>query len=967
MNKHVELGLEGAFKVDLFDGNGSMVSTTDYFSNFITPTGLWYPYVYSFSDCFRYLSIGRSTVANSGTKALGTLGTTGLLDPINSYQVSNGTSQGANYIDWRAYATGGETATCGTVVTEQGPRFYRAWNIPSGNVVMNEPTADGLLIGEFMVSPSSGSDPTGRYAFSRVVRNLFIPNGHRAVVSYQLRINIRNTGITIFSGGTFKTGNAEIENDIDLVSGWANLSGYYRQVYHGLRCVDSLGMTYIPKLGDGMEPSSKNTSKMVWYLSPDNSQFDVNENGSNQTSITEAYKSPGLMGYIRTMDLRNQQSVAAGTISALKGNLTSLYHSTSLSETTIPASITTLTNIRVGASNGALMLPQINNYFIADPSAGTFNYQSRQENSTKSISYATPGWRKFSSFYSDFGKQAVVSSFTDNLPFQATGQNLITGRKKSLTRKSVFSPINSYGYNTRFGSMVFAYANGGTTSSATRVYYPLIDVLFFDTSGRSLMPHYRYVTGVQMVERGSGIVESTVFISGTGISGEFMRRLTPRKTFQGSGNFDMTTHTTYTSLGGSPQVRFGDIFSGGALNTGNTGLSKNFIFNGTGYSGWGAVYGVVADGQYWAGRDVGLVDKNLNLLVEPSSSGDLYWPDFNVSSKLYLKFTGIKYFDTGIGVVEDTDNWFDGRKQIAGEPIFYRTGFFTPTGVVTSLPYTGDSLIMTITGGSDTTQTYVTSGYYITTKFYDNSTGISLSDVKTNFVGDPTTVRLTGFVVSSNTIVGKLNGLAWQDGGIVPTTNAAFRFVPQLGTFSLPNTILAISGAIVPLTRITNFFSGGKEFRGYPAATGASAFFDGDDTYIFFTGFSGTTPLYVTYVTGSSFFRWNPSANNNFIGSGHWFSAYSNLTGKIPLSKFCPPTGILLHNEFVNSPQNVTSGYRLLSHFSEPVNSGFLSTGTRGGEYPALSMDNGLEVFLDISWSSPCGSNTAGGTCYEPI
>jgi hypothetical protein len=968
MNKQIELGLEGAFKVDLFDGSNQLVSTTDYFSNFITPTGLSYPYIYPFADCFRYLSIGRSAIANSGTTGLNAFGTTGLLDPINSYQVSNGTSQTANYIDWRAYATGGETATCGTVVTEQGPRFYRAWNIPSGNgLVMNEPTADGLAVSEFMVSPSSGSDPTGKWAFSRVVRNLFIPNGHRAVVSYQLRVNIKNTGVTMFSGGTFKTGNAEIENDIELVSGWANLSGYYRQVYHGLRCVDQIGMSYIPKLGDAMEPSSQNTSKMVWYLSPDNSQFDVNENGSNQTSIPDAYKSPGLMAYIRTMDLRGVTAYSS-EVGAAKGNLTSLYHRSNPPVSTIPANITTLTDIRIGRSNSPLLLPVINNYFTADGSA--FTYQSRQDNNTKAISYATPGWKKFSSYFSDFGKIAVFSSFTDNIPFQATGQNLITGRKKTVTRKSVFSPINSLGYNTRFGSMVFAYNAGGTSPAKT--YYPMVDVLFFDSSGRSLMPHYRYITGIQMVERGSGIAESTVFISGTGISGENIRRLSPRKTFQGSGNIDMLTHATPAILGGSPQIRFGQVFSGGALNTGVTGLSKNFIYNGTGYSGFGAVYGVVADGGYWAAYDVGLVDKNLNSLFEPSPSGDIYWPDFNPASKLFLKFTGIKYFDTGIGVVDDFDNWFNGKKQILSEPVFYRTGIFSPSGVVTSLPYTGDTLIFTNTGASDTTQTYTTSGYFITTKFYDNSTGISLSEVKANFVGDPSLVRLTGFVVNVGTTAGKLNGLAWQDGGAVPTTAAAFRFVPKISTFSLPNTILAISGAMVPLARIESFFSGGKEFRGYPAATGGNPFLDTDDNYIFFTGFSGTTPVYVTYVTGLSFFRWNPSANNNFInpGSGHWFNAFSNLTGRMPVTKFCPPTGFLLHNEFVinnNNGTSVTTGYRLLTHFSEPVNSGFLSTGTRGGEYPALSMDNGLEVFLDISWSSPCGSNTQGGTCYEPI
>ena len=64
MKASVEYGLEGQFKVDTYDQAGELVSTTDYFNNFITATGLSYPYTYNFSDCFRFLSCGICNLPN---------------------------------------------------------------------------------------------------------------------------------------------------------------------------------------------------------------------------------------------------------------------------------------------------------------------------------------------------------------------------------------------------------------------------------------------------------------------------------------------------------------------------------------------------------------------------------------------------------------------------------------------------------------------------------------------------------------------------------------------------------------------------------------------------------------------------------------------------------------------------------------------------------------------------------------
>jgi hypothetical protein len=941
MNKQIELGLEGAFKVDLFNGQGQMVSTTDYFSNFITPTGLAYPYVYAFADCFRYLSIGRSATANSGTTTLNNLGVTGLFDPINSYQVSNGTSQVSNYIDWRAYATGGETATCGTVVTEQGPRFYRAWNIPSGNgLVMNEPTADGLAISEFMVSPSSGTDPTGKYAFSRVVRNLFIPNGHRAVVSYQLRINIRNTGVTMFSGGTFRTGNAEIENDVQLVSGWANLSGYYRQVYHGLRCVDQIGMTYTPKLGDAMEPSSQNTNKMVWYLSPDNGQFDVNENGSNQTSVPDAYRSAGLLSYLRTLDLRGLTAYSS-EVSAAKGNLTSLYHRSNPPVVSTIPSTTVPQNARIGNNSTALQAPVIHNYFVADTSA--YTYQTSQPLNSRSVSYATPGWRKYSTFYSDFGRQAVFSSFTDNIPFQATGQNLITGRKKVLTRKSIFSPINSLGYNTRFGSMVFAY-NGSTAALPSRTYYPLIDVLFFDTSGRSLMQHFRWGSGLHLFESGTGIVDATIFFSTAAL---------------GSGYLGHSGCKT-TQSGHNPFYGGADINGKISLSINNTTIQ---------YNGWGGITGflrgVAAQGLTGF---TALTDHNISDLNEPNATGDLYWPYVHPSNKITMGFSGVTYYHPKLsGLLVDTGAWFGPNRQIVRN-IYFPTGSTSPY----SETITGARPAPTIltVGGSG----FVHSGYFLTTRRFTNvisavganATNNSESGVLTGnqFITGSVGFALTGYVIPGYIIPGKLNGTVWQDAGLIPSLGIPF----TVQTTTVDLTIRSGEGGSVPavsgrsLTTITGLFSGLQNLieRGYLIGTGGTPIKANESLYVFFTGFSGSNPIYVTRVSRNEYTSSSNTVRDLYIDS--------TFTGIAETTDFCYPSGRLKHAEFVNAENGtLRTGYRLLPSFAE---ANFVSTSTGatvGGEYPALSMDNGLEVFLDISWSSPCGSNTQGGTCYEPI
>lgn len=927
MKSQIEYGLEGAFKMDLYKG-GEFVSSTDYFSNFITPTGLTYPNRYSFADCFKFLSLGSLSAQHSGTTGLGGFGTTGLSLPIGNFSTSNG-SQGANYVGWEGYATGATSSNCGTVLSEAGVRFFRAWYIPTGDIstTVNE-VAGGLSIGEFMVSPGSGADPIGKSAFSRVIRNLFIPNGYRAIISYQLKVNIRNTGISSFGAGTFQTGNAEVSNDAALIATWANLSGYYRQVYNGLRYVDNLGFTYVTRLGDGMEPSSNNLNSMLWYLSPDNSQFDVNSlNGGAQTDFSKAYKSDGLMAYIKNLDLSSVVS-KPGYLSMTHDDFNNAYYYDAPTVVDdVPAANEFLTNIRLGKSDNALLLPQTNDYRVDDAAPGNFTYLTKQTNlDAKSISYATPGVNGFSDAFSDFGKRAVFTSASIKLPFYTGNQNAITGRKKTITRKAAFSPVSSLGYNTRFGSLVYAF-NQASPTPDTALYYPMIDCMFYDSSGRALMPHYRFISGIQLSERGTGIVDAGLYLSGS--FGQNIFKFVPLKTFQGQFVSNMSGHPicqqiAYQDDPITPTVTYYSGFlASGALNVNAYGTTGTFnVGNINSPNGWGSVYGVAATSEFYTlPFDIGLADHSPSgNLFDPSNTGAVYWPIISPVNRIFLNYSGLTFYHPDIGLVSDT-GWYGPNQQIVRSINFnlLDSGY---SDISNSAP----TFVKNVTGNVGNSF----SGYFLTTKQYFNSAvNVPTDTVQFNNYG------FTGYVTSSAITPGKLFGTTWKDQGLIPLNS--FSFIPQ----TTPMTLFGTTG----VKRVTGFFTGLTD-RGYPNGTG-NPFQASDLASVFFTGFSGSSPLYLTYISGS--------------GNSAWGLSY--LSGLTALTDFCPPRGNPIHFETSGS-----IGARLAPNFSKPNYYGSdLYEASYGGELPALSLDNGLEMYLDISWSSPCGPSVAANTCLEPI
>jgi len=466
---NTEYGLEGAFKADFYDAHGNLVDSTDYFSNFITYSGLIYPLTYHFAECFRFLTLGGSSANN-------TIGTTGIGTPlslkvVDAFENINYENESLSYLGPNYYSLG----NCGSFVSKDGPAFFRAWKIPSGeNTVAGETTT----IREFMVSPSSGSDKSGNVAFSRVVKEIAIKSGNSAILTYRLKLKILATGINYLTG--FDISNADLE-DGALVTDWVGTTGIYRQVYNGLSAVDKNGNTFIPKYGDIMEPASRNQKDFVAYFSPDYGHFATNTKTGRQLSVSASYKADGLFNVAFGYDYGNETPLSE-TPQSYEFNKQTI-------TTRIPSiEIRNASNIRF-KSNFANY-----NDFTGELVEGDF---SKINYDYGAFALATPGVNGFDPDLIDIRNKASISAGVFTEKFNPTGV-LQQNRKKTLIRQILFAPNRSYGTNTRYGSFVYGFKNGNDI-------YPAIDCIFFNKSGQLLMPHFREFTGFHNFEPGSGI------------------------------------------------------------------------------------------------------------------------------------------------------------------------------------------------------------------------------------------------------------------------------------------------------------------------------------------------------------------------------------------------------------------------------------------------------------------------------
>lgn len=241
------LNLKGQFSIRTYDGEDKLTSEKTY-PNFITSTGLSFPYSIPINQCFCMLSVGSGEEIN-------TVLTTGLSTGYDSLKNLN------NYV----------TDACGTQETRSGVSLFRAWRVPETDYV-SEPL--GLVIKELGVHPIdlSSSSVSGQL-FSRVLTDTTVTSGDYSIITYQLNVGLP-TGIKSFSRIINTTQVNQTDNPVCRY--WDSLSGRYSIIHNGIQTIDTDGLPVVPFLRSPMEPSCRNASELKAYLSTDNLQFTVN-------------------------------------------------------------------------------------------------------------------------------------------------------------------------------------------------------------------------------------------------------------------------------------------------------------------------------------------------------------------------------------------------------------------------------------------------------------------------------------------------------------------------------------------------------------------------------------------------------------------------------------------------------------------------------------------------------------------
>lgn len=229
------LKLEGQFKFDIYDSNHKLLRSSDFQDNFITNSGVVYPYYFAFADCFRYLSLGTGTGLNS--TGVGVYpATIGLDYPISEF----------SYIGTGNLVTGGYLGGgCGNLGFNNSISLIRQWVLPdiTGGVFQaaypfsemmvspgRPPNAQGLCVdtqGSEFTTPGPESSPIAKYyeslylldeqaieqggngiarrtrpsmcsasgAFARILSNMEVVSGETLTIIYKLNLTF-DTGIS---------------------------------------------------------------------------------------------------------------------------------------------------------------------------------------------------------------------------------------------------------------------------------------------------------------------------------------------------------------------------------------------------------------------------------------------------------------------------------------------------------------------------------------------------------------------------------------------------------------------------------------------------------------------------------------------------------------------------------------------------------------------------------------------------
>jgi hypothetical protein len=478
INENIQLN--GQFKFDVYNKDGTLSYTTNFINNFITPTGLSFPDSFPFADCFRYVSLGSGNGANFVTGA----GTTGLQIPIRQsgfeYVGGYGVNSCSNTIK-NSYVS----SACGYRIDNSGIYLYRAWRIPDdSSLYFDRP----FNFAEYILSPgrprvfayvntTTGVVNTGlcncnqngftsptligpvvnglesidfataypkicdaQQAFTRIIKSVAVAQDQYLIINYSLLLSF-DSGVKFFSVSPTRT------SPVGGAYNWRSISGISSLVHPGIKVINDgtvsavaavsqidssyqfrAGESFIPPLGVPLEPSCP-TANRFGYISSDNIQFLVNNlsGGAMPTGTFQPYNPSG-------------RPFPSGTM----GFHLNWIADTSSSTTSLGSSIPSYLSRPRSEGNAATALyPDVNNYTNA------------------AIALSALGGLPVTSFTVNNG---ISDSFDTSLPF--------TGRQRAkIISYQFLDPSITTGLPVR--AMVMGFRPVGVSS-----YWPNVDAIF---------------------------------------------------------------------------------------------------------------------------------------------------------------------------------------------------------------------------------------------------------------------------------------------------------------------------------------------------------------------------------------------------------------------------------------------------------------------------------------------------------
>jgi hypothetical protein len=379
------------------------------------------------------------------------------------------------------------------------------------------------------------------------------------------------------------------------------------------------------------------------------------------------------------------------------------------------------------------------------------------------------------------------------------------------------------------------------------------------------------------------------------------------------------------------------------------------LVGGQSYYGVGAIQGFLTPS-----KDYGIVDHSLKVQVEPAIDDPIFWPNV-LGDQLQLAVRDLKYFHSGIGVISDPNGFFGSTSQMVADMTLE-----PQDGVIKSCiddPSNPDPLV-TLPMSSITQNRFAQTcqaGYVVTKATGDANgpyvgqtlnamaeTDLLKSNIHNLISYDSNDVQqggLTGYLIPATTANNaKIQNTTWVGTSAewdALTTKVEFPvnlknkdiFIGSLTTIATGATIdRFFDGFGDYATRGTNF---GARLSGHSSGPFSST--DGKDWRPVFKGLSkDDEDLYVLAINAN-----HEGGDIDVIPSAH-------LSGTVQMTDFEPPQGKFCHWE----------SYRLLPNFATgQANSDSYPREaiTQGGAYPGMSSLNTMEVFLDITWSAPCG------------